>query len=57
MLFNFASLVSESSGAESLVDKDKILNSMDWLQNQDFDWYKDNVPFLETPDKEIDATH
>jgi hypothetical protein len=56
-LFNFGSLVSESSGAESLVDKDKILKSMDWLQNQDFDWYKANIPFLETPDKEIDATY
>ena len=30
---------------------------MDWLENQDFDWYKANVPFLETPDKEIDATY
>ena len=57
VLFNFGSLVSESSGAESLVDKDKILKSMDWLQNQDFDWYKANIPFLETPDKEIDATY
>ena len=57
LLFNFDSLVSESSGKESLIDKDKILNSMDWLENQDFDWYKANVPFLETPDKEIDATY
>ena len=35
----------------------KILQSLDWLENQDFDWYKDNIPFLETPDKEIDATY
>ncbi len=52
-----SSLAPESSATESHINKDKILQSLDWLQNQDFDWYKDNIPFLETPDKEIDATY
>jgi hypothetical protein len=38
------------------LDKQKILDSHTW-NNKDWIWYKDNIPFLETPDKDIDRTY
>ena len=44
--------------AESVVlDKQKILDKQSFWDNKDWDWYKDNIPFLETPDAEIDTTY
>jgi hypothetical protein len=44
--------------AESVVlDKQKILDRQSFWDNKDWDWYKDNIPFLETPDAEIDTTY
>jgi hypothetical protein len=44
--------------AESVVlDKQKILDKQSFWDNKDWGWYKDNIPFLETPDAEIDTTY
>jgi hypothetical protein len=36
--------------------KRQILESHDWWDNRDFNWYESQIPFLETPNQEIDTT-
>ena len=40
-----------------VLDKAAILERHDWWDNRDFDWYVQSIPFLETPDDEIDKTY
>ena len=40
-----------------LLDPAATLGRFDWWDNRDFDWYAANIPLLETPDREIDATY
>jgi len=40
-----------------VLDPQAILDRMSFLDNRDWDWYRANVPFLETPDREIDDTY
>lgn len=42
---------------EPILDKPQQLARFDWWDNHDTDWFAANVPFLETPDAEIDATY
>jgi hypothetical protein len=44
------------AGAQ-LLDKQAILARQPWWDDHDRDWYARNVPFLETPDPDIDATY
>lgn len=39
-----------------VLDKQSILNKHTW-NNKDWSWYKENIPFIETPDKDIDRTY
>ncbi len=41
----------------SLLEHQEILQSFDWLDNLDWSWYESRIPFLETPDRELDATY
>lgn len=50
----FTSLISLS---QPILDKQKMLDRFDFWNNQDWEWYKENIPFLETPDAEIDKTY
>ncbi len=43
-------------GFSQVLDKQKLFNSYTW-NNKDFLWYAENIPFLETPDKDIDRTY
>jgi hypothetical protein len=47
------SLITEAQ----ILDKQKTLEKFDFWSNQDWEWYKENIPFLETPDHEIDKTY
>lgn len=40
-----------------LLDKQKQLDRFSFWDNQDWDWYKQNIPFWESPDNEIDKTY
>lgn len=40
-----------------VLNKQKILQSFDFWDNQDFEWYKENIPFFDSPDKELDKTY
>ena len=43
----------EAAG-DSILDKLEVLDRQTWW---DWDWYKDNIPFFESPDGEIDMTY
>ncbi len=40
----------------ALIDKRAVLARATWLDNRDIDWYLDNAPFIDTPDRVIDDT-
>lgn len=43
--------------ARPLMDARKVLESHDFWENRDFEWFERNIPFFESPDKEIDKTY
>lgn len=49
-------LVFASLCPAQIVDKQKLLDAQTFWDNRDWDWYKANIPFLETPDADIDTT-
>ena len=40
-----------------ILDKQKVLDSQTFWENRDWDWYRANIPFLETPDAQLDTTY
>lgn len=40
-----------------VLDKQRQLSAQTFWANQDFDWYKANIPFFECPDEEIVTTY
>src|SRR3954453_22204151 len=50
------SSVASSSSAAGILDKRKTLDRQTFWDNRDWDWYQSNIPFLETPDPDIDTT-
>jgi hypothetical protein len=46
-----------AQGPSSVVDHRAVLESFDWWDNRDWDWYEAKIPFFESPDPELDATY
>ena len=40
-----------------ILDKQEMLDRQTWWDNKDWDWYKEKIPFFESPDPDIDATY
>jgi len=40
-----------------LLDKQKLLDRQTFWDNKDWDWYKANIPFFESPDPDIDTIY
>ena len=57
----FATVFSPASWAPTSsaqgLDKQKLLDAQSFWDNRDWDWYQANIPFLDTPDAEINATY
>ncbi len=45
------------SGEAQLIDKQQLLDAQTFWDNRDWDWYKANIPFLDTPDADINTTY
>jgi len=43
--------------AQNILNKQEMLDRFSFWNNEDWEWYKDHIPFLETPDDEIDKTY
>lgn len=40
-----------------ILDKQKLLDQETFWDNRDWDWYQQNIPFFECPDREIQTTY
>nr|MCU0721917.1 hypothetical protein [Pirellula sp.] len=40
-----------------ILNKKEVLQRYDFWDNQDWDWYADNIPFFECPDNDITLTY
>jgi hypothetical protein len=50
-------LATITPGQAQVLDKQKLLDSQTFWDNQDWDWYKANIPFFECPDADITTTY
>ena len=41
----------------AILDKQSLLEAQTFWDNRDWDWYKANIPFLDTPDQDINTTY
>ncbi|XZE52781.1 MGH1-like glycoside hydrolase domain-containing protein [Planctomycetaceae bacterium SH139] len=58
-----ANLVAQLSGTpaaldkKQLLDKQQLLEAQTFWDNRDWDWYQENIPFLDSPDDAINSTY
>jgi Mannosylglycerate hydrolase MGH1-like glycoside hydrolase domain/Glycosyl hydrolase family 65, C-terminal domain/F5/8 type C domain len=45
------------AGSGQVLEKQKLLDAQTFWDNRDWEWYQANIPFLETPDPDIDTTY
>lgn len=45
------------TGFSQILNKQATLDRYSFWQNKDWDWYKTNIPFFESPDGDIDLTY
>lgn len=57
LIFLLLATLLISCGEEEILDKQEILDKYTFWTNKDWNWYKQNIPFLETPNKDIDLTY
>ncbi|TWU02207.1 discoidin domain-containing protein [Stieleria varia] len=50
-------LLLTSPAYSQVLDKQQLLDNQSWWDNRDFDWYKQQIPFFECPDAEIQTTY
>ena len=53
----FLITVLSSCQEEEILDKQEILDKYSFWTNRDWRWYKENIPFLDTPNEDIDLTY
>ena len=53
ILSGFISIAHCQTKQSSILDKQEILDRYRWWDNQDWDWYKENIPFFDSPDSAI----
>src|SRR6266704_3350897 len=52
-IFCMSAMVAQAD----VLDKQKMLERQTFWDNRDWDWYRENIPFFECPDQEIEATY
>src|SRR6476661_2319143 len=50
-------MANRLSARAEVLDKEKLLETQTFWDNRDWDWYKENIPFFECPDPEINTTY
>ncbi|MCH1493870.1 MAG: discoidin domain-containing protein [Rubripirellula sp.] len=50
-------IVTSGSTPAQVLNQDALLQRETWWDNRDFDWYKQQIPFFECPDSEIQTTY
>lgn len=49
--------VSADLARAEILDKQRLLDSETFWDNQDWEWYKQNIPFFESPESQINTTY
>ena len=49
--------VFEPASAAPFLDHRELLEAQSFWDNRDFEWFENNIPFLDTPDAEINTTY
>ena len=50
-------VMSLTPAAAAVLDEQKLLEAQTFWDNQDWDWYRANIPFLDSPDADINTTY
>lgn len=50
-------LLLAQATAAPVLDARKLLEKQDYLVNRDFEWFESQIPFLDSPDEEINKTY
>src|SRR5262245_45490083 len=50
-------LMAAASSPAQVLDKQRLLDRETFWDNRDWDWYKQNIPFFECPDADIQTTY
>jgi hypothetical protein len=50
-------LIAAVPASAQVLDKQKLLDRETFWDNRDWDWYKQNIPFFECPDADIQTTY
>lgn len=56
-IFSLGLILSSASSYAQILDKRKLLEAETFWDNRDFDWYEQNIPFFECPDREVTTTY
>ena len=52
-----ASETAEDTTAAPVLNHRELLEAQSFWDNRDFGWFENNIPFLDTPDAEINTTY
>src|SRR5437773_6843863 len=50
-------IIASAQPAGAILDKQKLLDALTFWDNRDWDWYKANIPFFDSPDEDINTTY
>ncbi len=50
-------LMTACSPSADLIDRDAVFARYNWWDSRDFGWYEDRIPFVETPDNQINEVY
>jgi hypothetical protein len=50
-------LLASAAASAQVLDKQKLLDAQTFWDNRDWDWYKANIPFFDSPDRDINTTY
>ena len=50
-------LTAAAATPAQVLDKQKLLDRQTFWDNRDADWFKENIPFFESPDADLDTTY
>lgn len=57
ILWPLLAALSVATAPAQVLDKRALLEKQDFWNNRDFDWYEKNIPFVDTPDEEVNTTY
>lgn len=57
LLLGTALAISGCDPTTGLIDRDAVFARYDWWDSRDFGWYEERIPFVETPDEQINEVY